>query len=187
MIEKLAVSYCPTRDRTISKDGKGLISPGCLSSLYLRARLEACGKLTFKMAKVRGAGRNATRPWVESWILLRWTKQRIETSLSQLSVSTGGHSILQSHAVPQMVTGQWRVVHRRQENELQLLQPWKPWQVQWPSHEVTEAVDATGSRTVNRTHTHLRMGYEPELKTTLLIQTGTTFHTDAGPTSLALA
>lgn len=62
MIEKLAVSYCPTRDRTISKDGKGLISPGCLSSLYLRARLEACVKLTFKMAKVRGAGRNAARP-----------------------------------------------------------------------------------------------------------------------------
>ena len=53
MIEKFAVPN-PTWGGDIIKDGKRAINPGGLSSLYLRARLGACVKLTFKMGKEQG-------------------------------------------------------------------------------------------------------------------------------------
>lgn len=83
--------------------------------------------------------------------------QMIETRPFKPWVFPGGHSHASS---PQGISGGHRAVtgpHGCQERELMVLQPWKPQQILWPSHKVTEAAGATGSRTVTGTHTHLIM------------------------------
>lgn len=157
MIEKFAVPN-PTWGGDIIKDGKRAINPGGLSSLYLRARLGACVKLTLKMGKEQGDEREGqSQTWGQNWVLLRleetdgWN-QAFQTHRFSLMDTY----LLQSHTLPQKVTGQWRGAHESRATNSQC-----------SNLGSLEAANAMSRRTVNRTHTRLTMEDGPEMKTTI--------------------